>query len=102
MDAGNKVREVTKREDFLALAAVAEINALRPLINGRRTPRNRVAYILLSLKRPEEVTVLRDIYGPAFYLVGLYATEQERLTYLQNHSKRQRKPSVPRMNLVMK
>lgn len=85
MDAGNKVREVTKREDFLALAAVAEINALRPLINGRRTPRNRVAYILLSLKRPEEVTVLRDIYGPAFYLVGLYATEQERLTYLQNH-----------------
>jgi hypothetical protein len=37
MDAGNKVREVTKREDFLALAAVAEINALRPLTNGRRT-----------------------------------------------------------------
>ncbi|MGO9261396.1 MAG: anti-phage dCTP deaminase [Bryobacteraceae bacterium] len=85
MDAGNKVREVTKRLDFLALAAVAGINAGRPLVGSRRTPRNRVAYILLSLKRPEEATLLRDIYGPAFYLIGLYATEQERLTYLQNH-----------------
>ncbi len=85
MDAGNKLREVTKRQDFLALAAVAEINARRPQVGGRRTPRNRIAYILLSLKRPEEATLLRDIYGPAFYLLGLYATEQERLAYLQNH-----------------
>jgi deoxycytidylate deaminase len=85
MDAGNKVREVTKREDFLTLAAVAEMNARRSKEEGRRTPKDRSAYILLSLKRPEEAMLLRDIYGPAFYLIGVYATEQERLAYLQNH-----------------
>jgi deoxycytidylate deaminase len=34
------------------------------------------------LKRPEEVATLRKVYGDGFFLVGVFATEKERLDYL--------------------
>lgn len=43
-----------------------------------RTPRQRTAYILHSLKRPEEVRLLRKIYKDRFILVASQGTLQER------------------------
>ena len=35
-----------------------------------------------SLKRPEEAATLRQIYHPGFYLISVFASENERLKYL--------------------
>ena len=37
----------------------------------------------MSLKREEEVETLRKIYGPGFFLVGIFASETERRDYLE-------------------
>jgi hypothetical protein len=40
----------------------------------------RKAYILHSLKRPEEVRTLRRIYGRAFHLIAAFANRDVRVT----------------------
>src|SRR3989338_6191688 len=50
-------------------------------------PEDKTVHLLLSLKRPDEVMALRRIYGPGFYLVGVFATEEERLAYLGDRKK---------------
>ena len=82
MKAGNRICETTKRVDFLGLLTVFQINRKRKSVDGEK-PRSKTAYIINSLKRPEEVALLRQIYGPGFFLIGVYAPEQERLMYLQ-------------------
>ncbi len=42
----------------------------------------RTAHIFVSLKRPEEAELLRAIYGTGFFLIGIFATENDRLRYL--------------------
>lgn len=79
MTGGNKAREQAKRGDFLALFAAYQINLKRP---KKRKPLPRTVHILRSLKHPDEVRTLRRIYGPGFFLVGVSATEEERLKYL--------------------
>ena len=81
MDVGNKLRQVTERADVGARLAIAIINQQRG--DGGKLPRTRTAYIISSLKREEEATLLRDVYGVGFFLIGVYASEQERLLYLQ-------------------
>jgi deoxycytidylate deaminase len=85
MTAGNKVREMTGGGDALALYAVSKIYESRlgdhPL---NKQPTARKAYVLRSLKHPDEVAALRRIYGPGFFLIGLYAPQEQRLEYLIN------------------
>src|SRR5206468_4100854 len=80
MDAGNKARSEARRGDFLAIAAVAEISRKRD--KRKPAPFSKTAYIFVSLKRPEEVSALRRIYGPGFYLIGISTTRDERRKYL--------------------
>lgn len=85
MDAGNKIRKRTARCDFFALAAASRLASSRkgaPSENPE--PFSRVAHVVLTLKRPEEVETLRKIYGSGFFLVGVFATEQERLDFLMD------------------
>jgi deoxycytidylate deaminase len=86
MKEGNRARRETERDDFLALAAVSEITEEREVSpeNGLTKPRPRTAHVLFSLKRPEEVLTLRRIYGPGFYLIGVFATEEDRLNFLKD------------------
>jgi deoxycytidylate deaminase len=77
MDAGNRLRE-KYRSDVLALAA---INAVRLKRNGE-APRSFSAYFLRSLKHPDEVRTLREVYGPGFFLVGISSSKRRRLEYL--------------------
>jgi deoxycytidylate deaminase len=78
MNAGNHACHETDRHDIWALAVIAEISRGRHELD----PLPRTAHIILSLKRPSEVATLRKVYGDGFYLVGVFATEQERLDYL--------------------
>lgn len=82
MTAGNDLCRKTKRKDVWALAAIAEINTNRPSDASGPNAEPRSAHILLSLKRPQEVATLRKVYGDGFFLIGVFATERERLDYL--------------------
>lgn len=78
MNAGNKLREKIGRGDALALLAVQEIARLR----GTDQPVPGNAYILDSLKHPDEIALLRTIYDPTVYIIGVHASEQLRLEFL--------------------
>jgi cytidine deaminase len=100
MEAGTACRRLSQRADFLALAGVHEVREYRKenfghyeeeeenganskifdekveTINKSRIPKvgEYVCYIFNQLKRPEEVEILRWIYGSSFYLVGGYSS----------------------------
>lgn len=79
MDAANAIRRMTASPAAIASAAIAEIR-------GRRTQRGgepaRRAYIVRSLKRPEEGQLLRRVYGPGFFLIGVNVNRPERVDRL--------------------
>lgn len=82
MDAGNKAREQTGDNSVLALGVAAKISAERPKQHDQPLPQARRAYIVTSLKHPEEVARLREIYPEGFYLVGVHADEKRRHDHL--------------------
>lgn len=80
MTAGSDLRDVTKRGDTVALLAIEEIVRLRQSLCEGKCERN--AFILRSLKHPEEVQTLRNIYGKGFVLVSVYSPRDSRVTAL--------------------
>lgn len=80
IEAGNNIRKWTSRNDALALAAAAHIASQRP---PSRHPLPRTAHIITSLKRPEEVATLREIYGAGFFLISLSASRPQREAYFK-------------------
>ncbi|MGH2637717.1 MAG: anti-phage dCTP deaminase, partial [Rhabdochlamydiaceae bacterium] len=80
MDAGNRLRELTGRNDILAMVAINEIHLKRAEF-GQGVIFDTF-HVLESLKRPEEVDALRRVYGDGFFLLGLYSSETHRLAYL--------------------
>jgi deoxycytidylate deaminase len=76
MDMGDEARRITQRGDILALFASSFISSqLRPKAAGTGKKR---AYIFRQLKHPDEVYALREIYGDAFHLLGLYSPRKIR------------------------
>jgi len=83
--AGNEFRELTQRPDALAVLGIGAIREARKKRNG--DPRQIIpncAYIIRSLKTPEEVKTLRAVYGNAFILIGSSAPYEIRRRYLAN------------------
>ncbi|MBL4848020.1 MAG: cytidine deaminase [Planctomycetes bacterium] len=79
MDAGNELRREDKTPAILAECAV---NAIRTHRADPDTPQAKTAYLIRSLKLPEEVDLLRRVYGPGFNLIGAYSSYERRLNYL--------------------
>ncbi|WP_236203064.1 anti-phage dCTP deaminase [Pseudomonas protegens] len=78
MGVGDKLRETTKNNAILSYGAAK-------CIKEKRDPRNtKRAYIINSLKHPEEVDLLRKVYGQGFYLFGIHSDPKRRLHYLIN------------------
>lgn len=73
MDAGSWLREEIAA-DVLARQAMNKVHGARS--PGEREPR---AYVFWSLKHPEEVATLRLVYGDSFHLIGLFASEEDRV-----------------------
>ena len=73
MDAGDQIRRDTDFDGILGALAVGRIAEARASA-GRPT-----AYLLRSLKHPEEARLLRHIYGDAFWLVGVVSSPNDRL-----------------------
>src|ERR1019366_9223003 len=53
-----------------------------PATHPGQMPSRELRILCFTLKRPEEVSTLRKVYGEGFFLVGVFATERERLDYL--------------------
>ena len=84
IELGNMSCREAKRKDFLALAVVSQISKARDRSETAEEPQpayGRV-HIIRSLKRPDEILRLRQIYRPGLYVIGVFATEEERVEYL--------------------
>jgi cytidine deaminase len=88
MDAGRDLNEAWyptwKRHDALARLSLLEIARTRERENRDRKesepqrPLDRFAFILRSFKRPDEISLLRAVYGERFVVVGVYAPRRRR------------------------
>ena len=79
MDAGNKLRWRTKKDGIMAYGVIQEILSKRDPENLYRP---KTAYIVNSLKHPQEVEALRNVYTNGFYLFGIASQESTRKKYL--------------------
>jgi deoxycytidylate deaminase len=75
-DKGNYLRQKHKLNYYLALKVIEEIKA-------KRGTQKKQAFIIRSLKTPEEVELLRAVYGSGFFLIGINTPIHERLKNLQ-------------------
>jgi deoxycytidylate deaminase len=81
--AGNEFRRITASDDSLAVLGIGAIQAAR--LERNRSKEEVIpncAYIIRSLKTPEEVKTLRSIYGQAFVLIGSSAPYAMRRRFL--------------------
>lgn len=80
MSKGNALREESECNFILSLGIIAKIDEIR----GKSTQANikGVAYIINSIKHPEEVHRLREVYGSSFFLFGVFSDEQRRFDNL--------------------
>lgn len=83
MNAGNKAREKAQSDNILAVMAVNDIADGRPRdAEGLPKPKERIAHLVRSLKTPDEVQLLRQVYRPGFFLVGIASNDDEQMKYL--------------------
>lgn len=83
MDAGDEFCRLLDCGDALARMAMGRILHLRSERTGDAgTPASSVAYVLRSLKRKEEVELLRAVYGANFLLIGAFAPRPVRIDSL--------------------
>lgn len=80
MDAGNEARNQSKDSGILASGIAAEIAAKR---NPSGKALKRTAFIVNSLKHPDEVLRMRQIYPRGFYLIGVHPDESVRASFLK-------------------
>lgn len=78
MDQGNNLRKEAKCNWILAAGIASYINAK----HTNREPVPKTAYIIDSLKHPEEAEKLREIYPAGFYLFAINESEDSRCKYL--------------------
>lgn len=92
-DAGNKLRR-EHGHGVLAKLAVSEISKIRHSDGYRRVKNSvggdvdvplpvRRVYIIDSLKHPEEISQLREIYGNILWVIGVSAADHVRLARLE-------------------
>lgn len=82
MDAGNRLR-AEFGGGYLATLAVAATYAWRD--EAGAGPAAATAHLVRSLKHPDEVARLRDVYGRGFFLIGVSAPRDERRARLIEH-----------------
>ena len=81
MDWGNEIRKQTGDGAILMKGVAAYIysNYRSKICDA---PRRRVAYIIDSIKHPDEVDFLRKTYGDGFHLIGISDSYENRKNYL--------------------
>ena len=78
MNAGDQLRSDTRNGSVMAGLAIREIIRQKDF----KTSDDQIAYMLRSLKHLDEVKLLRQVYGSAFFLVGVACNVDERRNLL--------------------
>ncbi len=90
MTRGDELRSKLQQGDALVSASVIAIQKFRSEKNdddSTTKPIPRQAYILKSLKHPQEVSLLRQIYGKIFWLISIYSPENIRHDFISRKIK---------------
>lgn len=86
MDLGNNLRKNSGDNAILAKGAIHQIQNFRKEdkfnSNDGTAPIQSTVYIIDSLKNPEEVKILREVYTDGFYLFAINEAEDSRLQNL--------------------
>lgn len=88
MAAGTEIRNRTRRGDAVVGLALSALRVERQRSTGRsgveesETPDVNRAYVLSSLKHPDEVETLRKVYGGHLVIVGVHADRHARVADL--------------------
>lgn len=76
----NRVCELLKRSDALAILAISAIREIRRQEGGDpEKPLEARAYIIRQFKRPSEIKLLRSVYGRQFIQISIYAPQKYRI-----------------------
>ena len=86
MDKGDNIRKKINKKSTVAGIGVARIKEIRDDANKSKNdeqkPLYNTAFILNSLKRPEEIEYLKKIYGENFISISVYCPEEKRIQNL--------------------
>lgn len=83
MTRGTLARKRSKNDAILALGAASRILDHRLKVgNGKPLFAKRHAFIIKSLKHPDEVLQLRDLYHQSFYLIGVHSGKIDQKDFL--------------------
>lgn len=88
MNLGNKLRCKTKDNAFLMKGVVKKIYQGRPNDEddtSSKAPKPKTAYIINSIKHPDEIQLLRNVYGDVFHLIGVTSSKERRKNFLMEH-----------------
>jgi deoxycytidylate deaminase len=80
---GNKVRTELKDDSILAGLAIQQIMEIRNAsseTSHRDFERN--VFLIHQFKRPEEIALLRSVYGRLFFQVSIYSDRASRIDYI--------------------
>lgn len=81
MDLGNRIRSQTK-DDAILMKGVAAYIYEQYHVSNSEAPQERKAYIIDSIKHPDEVEFLRKTYGDGFHLIGISDDYEKRKDFL--------------------
>lgn len=90
ISAIRRKREELHKTETLIKSPTAAPNESGGLVGTQLTsslsdiPRIKTAYVIRQLKRPEEVALLRNVYGKQFVLVSAYGAEPDRREILRD------------------
>ncbi|HEY5758896.1 MAG TPA: anti-phage dCTP deaminase [Steroidobacter sp.] len=86
MKAGTDLRNRTEAGEVMALLAISAIRQRRialqperPQAEAAEQPLERTAFVIRSLKHPDEIQMLRYVYGRAFNVISTYTPRQDRV-----------------------
>lgn len=89
MKAGTELRNRTQAGEVMALLAISAINQRRITLQSCQSdqdaamrPLERTAFVIRSLKHPDEIQTLRYVYGRAFNVISTYSPRQDRVEKL--------------------
>jgi len=101
MTDGTEIREQSELGDALAILAMSEIAQIREQLNKQdgliaegTLGRQRTAYIIDSLKHPDEVKTLRATYGRGFILISVFSDRERRIDSLASRIAYSQKSSL--------
>jgi deoxycytidylate deaminase len=96
--AGNEIRRILKHGDAVVRLALSAIHSKRASLNDSQdatVPAERHCFIVSSLKRDEELEMLRQLFGQRAMLVSVYEPRDQRVETLCRKIASSKKSSNP-------